>query len=205
MLNLLVVNMVDLNIRLKDGEPGAFETVFKLTHQRLLSYCKLFITNRAQAEDLVQECFVQLWQKHDTIAPSQSIESFLFVMLKHRCLNFLRDNPSLVLKDDITSIKERDLQQLFEIDFTGTENKTIEEEFLDALKAEIDKLPEKRRLVFTKSKIDGLKNKEIAAQLGISIKTVEKHLHQAKTQLYKALLTKYPLYGALLSIFLNQH
>lgn len=202
---MFIVNKVELNIKLRDGDPEAFETVFKLTHPRLLSYCKLFIANNAQAEDLVQECFVQLWQKRNSIAPSQSVESFLFVMLKHRCLNFLRDNPLFVLKDDITSVKDTDLQQLFEIDFTGTENKTIEEELLDALKEEIDKLPEKRRLVFIKSKIEGLKNKEIAAQLGISIKTVEKHLHQAREQLYKALLTKYPLYGFLLTFFLNQH
>lgn len=197
------MNKVDLNTKLQKGEPEAFESIFKLIYPRLISYCKLFIKSNAQAEDLVQECFVQLWQKRNSIVPSQSIESFLFVMLKHRCLNFLRDDPTMILKDDITSLKTRDLQQLFEIDFTGTENKTVEEELLDALMEEIEKLPEKRKLVFIKSKFEGMKNKEIAAQLGISIKTVEKHLHQAKEQIQKELTAKYPLYGFFLLFFLK--
>ncbi|GET31904.1 hypothetical protein PbJCM13498_07670 [Prolixibacter bellariivorans] len=124
-------------------------------------------------------------------------------MLKHRCLNFIRDNHFLVLKEDINLVKINELQQLFEIDFTNSENKTIEEELLDALSEEIEKLPEKRKLVFVKSKIEGLKNREIAEQLGISIKTVEKHLHQAKEQIQKELTTKFPLYGALLALFLK--
>ncbi|WP_025865209.1 RNA polymerase sigma-70 factor [Prolixibacter bellariivorans] len=197
------MNKIELNRRLSQGDPEAFESIFKLTYPRLISYCRLFITNDAQAEDLVQECFVHLWRKRNTIAPSQSTESFLFVMLKHRCLNFIRDNHFLVLKEDINLVKINELQQLFEIDFTNSENKTIEEELLDALSEEIEKLPEKRKLVFVKSKIEGLKNREIAEQLGISIKTVEKHLHQAKEQIQKELTTKFPLYGALLALFLK--
>jgi RNA polymerase sigma-70 factor (ECF subfamily) len=193
----------DINRRLKVGDADAFEDIFKLTHPRLLSYCRLFVPDLSQSDDLVQECFMSLWEKRKTIKPSQSVESLLFVMLRHRCLNYLRDNKFLYSEIDIQNVKEIDLQHLFELDFTGIERKSIEEELIDAITVEIEKLPEKRKEVFVKSKIEGLKNKEVAQQVGISIKTVEKHLKQATEQIRRELLDKYPMMALLVAIVLK--
>ena len=198
-----IVNKLELNNRLRDGDPTAFEGLFKLTHARLLSYCKLFVADHAQANDLVQECFLSLWEKRSGIKPSPPVESLMFVMLRHRCLNYLRDQKFLYSDIDINSIKEIELQHLFELDFSGVEKKTLEEELIEAIKQEVEKLPKKRKLVFIKSKIEGLKNKEVADQLGISVKTVEKHLKQAKEQIQKELLVKFPLLAVLIAIILN--
>ncbi|MGQ8335322.1 RNA polymerase sigma-70 factor [Sunxiuqinia sp. A32] len=197
------MNKYELNKGLINGDPKAFEGIFKLAHARLLSYCKLFIPDPAQADDLVQECFVGLWEKRSSIKPNQSIESFLFVMLRHKCLNYLRDNKFLHAETNIKNIKEIELQHLFELDFTGLEKKSIEEELIDAIKKEVEKLPKKRKEVFIKSNIQGLKNKEVAEQLNISIKTVEKHLKQAKEQIRKELLAKYPMLTALIVLILK--
>ena len=169
----------------------------------MLSYCKLFIPDPAQADDLVQECFLSLWEKRSEIKPTRSVESLLFVMLRNRCFNYLRDHKYLYSEDNIDSVNEIDLQHLFELDFTGVEKKALEEELIEAIKKEIEKLPEKRKLVFIKSKIDGLKNKEVADQLGISVKTVEKHLKQAKDQIQKELIAKYPMLAILIAIILK--
>lgn len=198
-----IVNKIDFNSRIKDGDACAFETFFKLTHLRVLSYSKLFISDSNQADDLVQDCYLKLWEKRHTIKASQSVESLLFVMLRHRCLNYLRDKKFYYSDSDINSIKEIDLQHLFELDFTGVENKSIEEELVDAIRLEIENLPEKRKLVFIKSKIDGMKNREIADELGISLKAVEKHLHQAKEQIQKSLLVKYPMLVMLIAMILR--
>jgi len=68
------VENIQLNIRLKEGNPSAFEELFKQTFPRMLGYCKLFIHDQAQANDLVQECFVKLWEKRNTIKTNQSIQ-----------------------------------------------------------------------------------------------------------------------------------
>ena len=197
------VENIQLNIRLKEGNPSAFEELFKQTFPRMLGYCKLFIHDQARANDLVQECFVKLWEKRNTIKTTQSIESLLFVMLRNKCLNYLRDQKLRDYEKDIESIKENELQYLYQLDFIGKEEKTLEESLIEAIRASVEKLPEKRKLVFIKAKIEGKKNKDVAEELGISLKAVEKHLHQAKEQIRQEVLLKFPLLSVLIAIILK--
>jgi RNA polymerase sigma-70 factor (ECF subfamily) len=124
-------------------------------------------------------------------------------MLRHRCLNYLRDQKFLYADTDINSIKEIELQHLFELDFSGVEKKALEEELIEAIKQQLEKLPEKRKQVFIKSKIEGLKNREIADQMGISLKMVEKHLSRAKAQIQKELLIQFPTLAVLIGIIVS--
>jgi RNA polymerase sigma-70 factor (ECF subfamily) len=197
------VQNTHLNIRLQEGNPVAFEELFKQTFPRMIGYCRLFIKDHAQANDLVQECFVKLWEKRSTIKISQSVESLLFVMLRNKCLNYLRDQKLHDFEKDIESIKENELQHLYQLDFIGKEEKSVEERLIEAIRESVEKLPEKRKLVFVKTKIEGKKNKEVAEELDISVKAVEKHLHQAKEQIRHEMLLKFPLLSALIAIILK--
>lgn len=192
-----------LNIRLKEGNPAAYEELFKQTFPRMLSYCRLFIHDQSQASDLVQECFIKLWEKHSSIKVTQSVESLLFVMLRNRCLNYLRDQKIHSSEKSLYMIEENELQHLFQLDFMGKEEMTIEEKMIIAIRESVDKLPEKRKMVFIKAKIEGKKNKEVAEELAISLKAVEKHLQQAKAQIRKEILLKFPLISILGAIFLK--
>ena len=198
-----LVENYQLNIRLKEGNPSAYEELFKQIFPRMIGYCRLFVHDQAQSNDLVQECFVKLWEKRSTIKPSQSVENLLFVMLRNRCLNYLRDQKMQMGDQKIGNLGENDLQHLYQIDFSGKEEKTLEENLIDAIRQSIEKLPEKRKLVFTKAKIEGKKNREIADELGISVKAVEKHLHQAKEQIRHEVLVKFPVFAALLAMLLK--
>jgi len=200
---LCLVENTQLNIRLKEGNPSAYEELFKQTFPRMLGYCKLFIHDQAQANDLVQECFVRLWEKRLTISPNQSVESLLFVMLRNRCLNYLRDQKNELIDKSISAIGENELQHLYQLDFTGREEKTLEESLIEAIRESVDNLPEKRKLVFIKAKIEGKKNKEVAEELGISVKAVEKHLHQAKEQIRTQMLKEFPLLSLLIAMILK--
>jgi len=197
------VGNTEFNIRLKEGNSLAYEELFKQTYPRLLGYCSLFIHNQAQANDLVQECFVRLWEKRSTISASQSVESLLFVMLRNRCLNYLRDQKLHVSDKNINLVGENELQHLYQLDFAGKEEKTLEEKLIEAIRESVEKLPEKRKLVFVKTKIEGKKNKEVAEELNISVKAVEKHLHQAKEQIRKEMLLKFPLLSVLVTLLLK--
>ena len=200
---MYIVENTQLNIRLYDGNPTAYEELFKQNFPRMLGYCRLFIHDQAQANDLVQECFVKLWEKRNTIKISQSVESLLFVMLRNRCLNYLRDQKLHSLDKNINLLGENDLQHLYQLDFTGKEEKSLEEKLLESIHESVEKLPEKRKLVFVKTKVEGKKNKEVADELGISVKAVEKHLHQAKEQIRQEMLLKFPLLSVLIAILLK--
>ena len=79
----------------------------------------------------------------------------------------------------------------------------MEELLLEAIHHSVEHLPEKRKLVFIKAKIEGKKNKEVADELGITVKSVEKHLHQAKEQIRQEMLIKFPLLSVLITILLK--
>lgn len=192
-----------LNIRLKEGNPTAYEELFKQTFPRMLGYCRLFIHDQGQANDLVQECFIKFWEKRTSINTSQPVENLLFVMLRNRCLNYLRDQKIHALEKNLSPIGENELQHLFQLDFIGKEETILEEQLIVAIRESVDKLPEKRKIVFTKAKIDGKKNKEVADELGISVKAVEKHLHQAKEQIRKEMLLKFPLLAVLIAMMMR--
>jgi len=200
---LYPVENIQLNIRLKEGNPSAFEELFKQTFPRMLSYCNLFIHDQAQANDLVQECFVKLWEKRTTIKSTQSIESLLFVMLRNKCLNYLRDQKLHDFEKNIELLKENELQHLYQLDFIGKEEKTLEESLIEAIRESVETLPEKRKQVFIKAKIEGKKNKDVADELGISLKAVEKHLHKAKEQIRTEVLEKYPLLYVVIVLMLK--
>lgn len=197
------MNDNSLYIGLKEGNPLAYEELFKQTFPRMQGYCKLFIRDQAQVNDLVQECFIRLWEKRSTIKITHSVENLLFVMLRNRCLNFLRDQKLHNIENTIPAIAENEIQHLYQLDFLGEEEMSLEEQLIAAIRQSVEKLPEKRKIVFTKAKIEGKKNKDIAIELGISLKAVEKHLHQAKEQIRNEMQLKFPLLAVMIAIMLK--
>lgn len=192
-----------LNIQLYEGSPAAYEELFKQNYPRMLGYCNLFIRDKALANDLVQECFVKLWEKRETINQTQSVESLLFVMLRNRCLNHLRDQKLHTSDRNINSLGDIELQYLYHLDFMGKEEKSLEEELLESIREAVGTLPEQRRIVFIKAKMEGKKNREVAEELGISVKAVEKYLHLAKEQIREEMLAKFPLLSVLIALLLD--
>jgi RNA polymerase sigma-70 factor (ECF subfamily) len=166
-------------IELKQGNPDAFREVFRLLYPRLKGYCKLFISNNSQVEDIIQESFISLWENKDSIKPDKTIESYVFVILRNKCLNFLKKQKLENEQVDVENLKVEELQFLYQLDFTEKEDKSLEEQLIESFKTAVDELPDKMKAVFTLCKIDGIKQKEVAEELGISIKMVEKHIAKA--------------------------
>ena len=193
---------IKLNIRLKEGNPQAYKELFKQTFPRMLLYCRLFIHDQAQSNDLVQECFIKLWERHNIIKPFKSVESLLFVMLRNGCLDYIRNQKTHNIEKDTDSLGEDELQYLYQLDFTGHEEASLKEKLFESVKESIEKLPEKRKKIFINSKIKGKKNKDIAKELNISIKAVEKQLHLAKEQIRKRIRIKYPIWVIIIDFLL---
>ncbi len=188
---------------LKKGDPAAFKEVFRLLYPRLKGYCTLFIKDTSQVEDIIQESFIALWENKGSIKPDKSIESFLFVIVRNRCLNFLKKQKIEGEKMDLDNPEITQLQYLYQLDFTDGEGASLEELLVVSLQKAVAELPEKRRTVFVKCKIEGRKQADVANELGISIKMVEKHIAKAKTIIHDELIRKYPTLIIVITIFLD--
>jgi RNA polymerase sigma-70 factor, ECF subfamily len=197
--------MLDIQTKteLKKGNPAAFRELFRILYPRLRGYCRLFIASPEIEADIIQDCFVSLWEKRNTIDPEQSVESLLFVMLRNRCFNELRERKTELTRIDPENIKTAELQYLYQLDFTGREEKSLEEMLIEALKSAIEELPGKMKEVFIKTKIEGRKQSEVAQEMGISQKMIEKHIASAKEKLKTQLLKQYPLLSILILLLLE--
>jgi RNA polymerase sigma-70 factor, ECF subfamily len=197
--------MVDIQTRLnlKHGDPSAYKKVFRLLYPRLKGYCKLFIINNADIEDIIQETFISLWEKREAINLSKSIENFVFVTVRNRCLNVLK-SKKLHRKDvHIDDLNTSDLQYLYQLDFTEEEGGSLEEMLIESSRNVVDELPQKMKEVFILCKIEGKNQKEVADTLGISKKMVEKHISIAKEHIRKELTKQFPTLVAILSLLIK--
>lgn len=178
-------------LELKKGNPKAYREVFRFLYPRLKAYCNLFIGQESEVEDIIQEVFITLWEKRKSIKTEKSVEAWIFVMLRNRCLNRLKKNKLEQEDFEVNNLKIKDLQYLYQLDFMNKEEKSLEEKLIDSLKFAIDGLPLKMRQVLVECKIKGRQQKVVAEEMGISLKMVEKHIATAKKHLRKKLLKEY--------------
>jgi len=189
--------------QLKTGKPAAFKEVFRLLYPRMRGYCKLFIADDSDVEDVIQECFITLWEKRKSINPEKSIESFIFVILRNRCLNVLKSKKIEDRRVEIENLDVNELQYLYQLDFSEKEEKSIEEMLIESFREAVEELPEKMKQVFVACKIQGKKQKEVAEELGISVKMIEKQISKAKLQIRDKLMKQYPSMVVIILLFLS--
>nr|WP_319267642.1 RNA polymerase sigma-70 factor [uncultured Draconibacterium sp.] len=195
---------IQTNSNLKKGDPSTFKDVFRVLYPRLKGYCKLFVPDDNKVEDLIQETFITLWEKRNLIKTDRSIESYLFVILRNNCLNFLRNEKLEKTTFSVNMEEVSELQYLYQIDFLGKEEKSLEEQLVESFQQVVNELPDKMKLVFTQCKIEGRKQKEVAEEMGISLKMVEKHIAKAKEQIKNKLINQYPMLIIIITLLLDK-
>ena len=171
---------IDLLARgLKQGDREVFDRIFRLYYVQLTNYCMYYVADRDVAEELVQSFFVKLWMRHEDFEIKISLKSYLFKSICNHAYTYLawqkyqkEHNKKAV---EILSMSE--MENPFE--------KLSEKELETLIQQAIEALPEKRREVFLMSRNEGLKNKEIADRLNISVKTVESQMTKALEHLRK--------------------
>ena len=164
--------------RIRRGDEHAFEELFYRYYPRLFAFALEFVNSRDLAKDMVQDVFIKFWEKRDLFR-EDSLSGFLFTMVRNQCLNYLR-HQKMVENKKIELKYAAWTEELYRIDFIRDQPYTyIEKELNDKLDHAVKKLPPKCRKVFMMSRIEGLRNREIAEKLGFSVKNVEKHLSRA--------------------------
>ena len=179
----------DYLFRFKEGNEPAFRQVFKTDYNRIVGFCQHFVRDKDQARSLAQDAFVKLWTNRVKIESVNGIRSFLYTSAKTDCLNYIKHQKIVSnYQDKQLHTREGELNReiLESYDFDQLEFTELE----NLINQAIGELPEKCRIVFMMSRIDGKKNSEIASELTISIKSVEADMTRALKTL-KVKLSEY--------------
>ena len=147
---------------------ASFEALFRKFFPALMTFAKKYIADDDTARELVQNVFINLWEKRDSLDTSTSLKSYLFKSVHNRSLNEIRDRKKFSDNEVPEIMSDTDVQ-------SHMEYMELEEKINEV----IGSLPEKCREVFEMSRFDGLKYNEIAEKLGISVKTVENQMSKA--------------------------
>ncbi|MEO0470218.1 MAG: RNA polymerase sigma-70 factor [Bacteroidota bacterium] len=157
-----------------------FEKVFRMYFPGLRAYARKILNDPTQAEEVVQEVFMQLWEKRGEITFETSIKSYLFRAVYNRSLNRIRDLKTRQRHQEVveSSNKENEL-----IEFDPAVASDVKQHIYEA----IGQLPEQCGRIFKMSRFEGLTYKEIAQKLNISPKTVEVQMGRALKKLREML------------------
>ena len=155
---------------LRRGNEIAYKQLFIKYYSPLCEYASQYISDD-DAEELVQELMLFIWETRESILIESSLKSYLFIATKHRCLNFIKKNQ---YHEQVHSeIYEKLKDQFEDPDYYMLEDLSVQ------IQKAIDELPENYRETFALSRFGEQTNVQIAAMQGISVKTVEYRITQS--------------------------
>jgi len=172
------------NTKIVQGDPKAFEDLFRLFYPRLLSFAQSYLRDKATAENIIQDAFLLLWERRETLRQNSNIRAWLLTVVKNNILNDIErqkrqakiesvyaERISRELELRIATLKGCDPEYIFSAEVTEIIQKVLAS------------LPEQCRRVITMSRFDEMTNKEIAEKLNITVKGVEYHITNALKKL----------------------
>lgn len=155
----------ELYLRLKEGDERAFKALFQKYYPAMCHFAHQFLKDHEMAEETVQDMFVRIWEKRSTLNIETSVKHYFFRSIRNQCLNQIQHQK--IKKQYASRIMESSHQEI------DPDQYYMEVNLLQRIEKSIDSLPAKRQEIFRLSREQGLKYKEIAEELNISIKTVE--------------------------------
>ncbi|SHK95903.1 RNA polymerase sigma-70 factor, ECF subfamily [Chitinophaga jiangningensis] len=160
----------------------SFEDLFRENHAHCLAFAAHYTGDMHEAEEIVQQVFLKLWEKRDTIVITGPVKSYLFSAIRNAAISQWR-------KDAVRSEKETAYSQQRDAATQAAEVRELEQLYHQAL----ERLPDRCREVFILSRHQQMKYAEIAATMNISVKTVENQMGKALKILHQELKEYLPL------------
>jgi RNA polymerase sigma-70 factor (ECF subfamily) len=165
------LNENDLITRLKNDDAAAFDQLFQLYGQKLYGFALKYLKSESEAEEMVQEVFVRLWENRKSLKSDYSFKSYLFTIALNQIRKFFNKRASAL----------RFVQQLQKESLS--DNHTVDSIDYGSLLRRIDEIvdtfPERKKQIFLKSRKEGKTSKEIAADLNITVGTVDNQISDA--------------------------
>ena len=165
-----------------------FENIYRMYYKRMFGLCMKYVADAAAAEDLVQDSFVVVLTKIDTLKDKSKLEKWMFSIARNTCLKYVEKKKlfeGITVKDEINA------------GLSDSENGNEKPQIAyDDLMQMVERLPEGSKKVFKLYTFDGLSHNQIAKQLNISAKTSSSQLHRAKKALQSMIHSYWTLCAA---------
>ncbi len=162
----------ELISRLKKDDHDSFQQLFDRYSHTLFRFSFCYLKSKEAAEDVVQEVFLKIWNRRNEIKNDTSFQSYLFTI----ALNAVRKHFNKLSRQNEL---KHDILLEFSESKSRIDDKPDYQALLDKLDNLVDRMPEKRREIFIKKKIEDKSLKEIAEECSITPKTVEYHITEA--------------------------
>lgn len=172
---------IELIHSLKQGNPAAFEMLYRLYSEKVFNLSKLILKDSGWSEDVVQEVFVKIWNYKSTLEEHKNLWAYIYVLTKRLSLNKLRD----IQKFDP---KFEQLWNNLKIQGDCSHELLVARDLQKKIDNILDGLPERQKEVFMMSRVEGYTHQEIAERLNISPNTVKNHIIQVLKTLKKHLI-----------------
>ncbi len=156
--------MTNRHIALNDS----FDDLFRHYAKGLMVYAMEYLGSHHEAEDVVHDVFVSFWERIGAVS-NDNVKAYLFRATRNRCLDHLAHRK---VQSDYS---RRMMAEDWEFDFDGF----VESELEQLIASAVAKLPPQRQKILTMSRFEGKSAGDIASELGISPRTVEKHIEMA--------------------------
>ena len=157
--------------RIKNGNIKEFEFFFRELYEPLLRYANSITNNENDSEEIVQEIFLNLWKNRKSIKITSSLSAYLYRSVYNNCLQQIKRNKlNTKYQQYAMSQINQPIEPIEELKYNELNKKVFEV---------LNELPENCQTIFKLSRFHGLKYREIAKKLSISIKTVEANMNKA--------------------------
>jgi RNA polymerase sigma-70 factor (ECF subfamily) len=187
----------------QNSDQQAFKELYLLYFDRLYKFAFSILHSSEFAEEAVNDVFLNIWQKRNRLKTIDSLTNYLYISTKNTSFNYL----SKFRKERNTTLDE--VLVRFEVDELTPETAFFTSEVRTEIEQAINQLPPKTKLVFQMAKVEGLKYKEIAEVLNISVNTIDNHIATAIKKLSVVLKNLSPedtnliLFQLLIKIYKN--
>lgn len=182
-------------------EDITFEDIYLSYFSKMKHFAKEYVISEEDAENIVQDVFVELWENRKMLNMHINLIAYLFTTIKNKCLNHLRHK--IVVQDTASKMQEEytiTLQMNLDSLEIFDNNLFSEQDIEEIISRALDSLSDKCRKIFIMSKMEGKRQKEIAQELNISINTVETQMGIAYKKLRIELKDYLPLFIFLFSL-----
>lgn len=156
--------------RLKDGDKKAFRALFERYYPMFISFSRKMLKDEATAEDMIQNVFMKIWVGRENLNEDKNFRNYLLVSVRNEIYQYFRH--AFKIEDSGKCPEVIDGSMNIETDMSVRE-------LQKNIAAVISAMPQRRREIFNMSRHEKLSNKEIAQRLGLSVRTVEKHIENA--------------------------
>ncbi len=189
--------------KIKKGDIGAFEILFKQYYKKLCIYAEDFVKEKSMAEEIVSDVFYKIWESRENLNITGSAQAYLYTSVQNTSIKYLEHLKVLKKYNEFATNALQNKELLYPTSDQYPIANLISQEIETEINQAIGALPEQCRQIFCMHRFDDLSYEEIASKLGLSINTIRTQMMRALKKLRESLREYLPLLVGLIFFLIN--